>query len=194
MQTLSIEHSAPLLLRDRRITLGARAARLKVDYVVLADVLAISQIFGAPPDATLDSPGGTLYRKSQDYFEHCAKFIQDCNDENLPKIAVESTLQFAETARSFQSCMHSLKLDIKDAAATVTQARELLEQAKQLCLRKFQNAEELRKAVEETLRLLEKEWYEEVTPEDIASIKVRPNTASILHINGDKRILKILLF
>jgi hypothetical protein len=90
--------------------------------------------------------------------------------------------------------MHSLKLDIKGAAAAVTQARELLEQAKQLCLQKFQNAEELRKAVEETLRLLEKEWYEEVTPEETASIKVRPNTASILHINGDKRILKILLF
>jgi hypothetical protein len=132
--------------------------------------------------------------KSQDYFEHCAKFIQDCNDENLPKLAVESTLHFAETARSFQSYAHSLKLDIKYASAAVTQAKELLEQAKQLRMRKFQNADELRKAVEKTFRLLGKEWYDEVTPEELASIKVRPKTASILHINGDERILGILSF
>ncbi len=69
MQALSIEPSSPLLPRDHRNTLRARTARLKVNYLVLADVLAIFRIFGASPHATPDSPGGgTTVQKIQGLF------------------------------------------------------------------------------------------------------------------------------
>ncbi len=41
-----------------------------------------------------------------------------------------------------------------------------------MCAQGFENADELLKAVEESIKLLRKEWYEDVTAEEIAAIKV----------------------
>ena len=49
--------------------------------------------------------------------------------------------------------------------------------------------DELGKAVEETLRSLGKEWYEERTSEEIANIKICLNTTSILCKIGDNIII-----
>jgi hypothetical protein len=49
--------------------------------------------------------------------------------------------------------------------------------------------DELGKAVEETLRSLGKEWYEERTSEEIANIKICLNTTSILYKIGDNIII-----
>lgn len=45
-------------------------------------------------------------------------------------------------------------------------AKVLLEEAEKLCERGFQAAETLLHAVRESLKLLQKEWYEEATPEE----------------------------
>jgi hypothetical protein len=172
MLALNIDTGAPLVPRDHRVTFGAHAARLRADYIILTNLLAISQIFKTPPDPTSKSPGGTSSKISQQYLAHCTKFIQNCIAENLPKFAVESTLQFSEFARSFQSYHLTLRLKANDAFIAVNKARELLEDATQLCMQHFQNSEALGKAVEETLRLLRKPWYEKVTPEELATIKV----------------------
>lgn len=50
-------------------------------------------------------------------------------------------------------------------------ARELLEKALELCKQPFQNAEQLKMAVEESIKLLGREWYEAVTSEELAAIK-----------------------
>ena len=49
--------------------------------------------------------------------------------------------------------------------------------------------DELGKAVEETLRSLGNEWYEERTPEEIANIKICLNNTSILYKIGDNIII-----
>ena len=49
--------------------------------------------------------------------------------------------------------------------------------------------DELGKAVEEALSLLGKEWYEEVTPEEIVEFKIRLNTTSILYKIGNNIII-----
>jgi hypothetical protein len=50
-------------------------------------------------------------------------------------------------------------------------AQQLLEVAREVCKQPFQNAETLRNAVEESIRQMKKQWYEEVTVEEINAIK-----------------------
>jgi hypothetical protein len=51
-------------------------------------------------------------------------------------------------------------------------ARIGLEKAAEICAQGFENARELLKAVDESIKLLRKEWYEEVTAEEIAAVKL----------------------
>jgi hypothetical protein len=50
-------------------------------------------------------------------------------------------------------------------------AKAMLEKATEMCAQGFENADKLLKAVEESVKLLRKEWYEDVTAEEIATIK-----------------------
>jgi hypothetical protein len=67
---------------------------------------------------------------------------------------------------------HAVKIDSNKANDVVAEAKSILVDANELCQQKFQNADVLGNAIEEALRLLGKEWYEEVTPEEVAAIKV----------------------
>ncbi|PMD36543.1 hypothetical protein L207DRAFT_636522 [Hyaloscypha variabilis F] len=66
---------------------------------------------------------------------------------------------------------HAVKIDSNKANDVVAEAKSILVDANELCQQKFQNADVLGNAIEEALRLLRKEWYEEVTPEEVAAIK-----------------------
>ena len=46
-----------------------------------------------------------------------------------------------------------------------------MEKAKEWCLQPFENADGLRHAVEESMNLLHREWYEEVTAKELVAIK-----------------------
>jgi hypothetical protein len=67
---------------------------------------------------------------------------------------------------------HAVKIDSNKANDVVAEAKRILVDANELCQQKFQNADVLGNAMEEALRLLGKEWYEEVTHEEVAAIKV----------------------
>ncbi|KAB8302222.1 hypothetical protein EYC80_005667 [Monilinia laxa] len=78
--------------------------------------------------------------------------IDLCLGENLPKLAVEGTLCYAKIAKLFNSIVHSFassKSVVKRPQYDVEKAKELLEQAKGLCEKGFQNAALLLAAVEE---------------------------------------------
>ena len=53
----------------------------------------------------------------------------------------------------------------------VNKAKELLADALQLCNNAFQNAGELQEAVKEVINLLGRQWYEAVTPKELATIE-----------------------
>ena len=50
-------------------------------------------------------------------------------------------------------------------------AKELLEKAKEICAQPLENADSLRRAVEDSIKLLRRQCYEVVTPEELAAIK-----------------------
>lgn len=173
MTDLSIADSAPLLARDRRITLGGRLAQLQAESIIIDDRLRIFLVLTTSPDTSIKIPGGVREQNARMFFKNCNAFIDDCATASLPKLSVEATLYYARTARSYNSYSRAVKTDQnpKYASEQVKTAKALLETAKQTCSLGFQNADNLRNAVEESLKLLGREWYEDVSAEEIAAIK-----------------------
>ncbi len=157
---------------DQRITLGARGVELKAEHVILEYRFSITQVIKKDESAdSIKIPGEPPDQRCSGFLKRCKNFIIDCNTESLPKLAVEATLYFAKSARSLQMYCHALDLDLAKSNQAVTEAKELLGKARVLCEQPFQNADVLDKALEDLEKLLGKEWYEEVTKEEIEAIK-----------------------
>ncbi|RMZ85019.1 hypothetical protein DV738_g273, partial [Chaetothyriales sp. CBS 135597] len=167
LASLSIQETIPPVERDRRITLGGRLVQIKAKCIVLEDKFSIAALSSETPKL----PSGSAGKATQRFLQNCATFIRDCNTESLPKLAVEASLYFARVTRLYQSS--GLSDNSSDGKATeyVNEARDFLEKAIELCKQPFQNAEQLKMAAEESIKLLGREWYEKVTAEELASIK-----------------------
>ena len=170
---LTVADSVPPIARDRRVTFGGRAAHLRAESIIINDRLNMAQILEATPDGTsIKLPGGAPEQHVKQFFKTCEEFITTCTAENLPKLSVEASLHHASTARSYESyCRAAKNQNVKHASERVQTAKEILAKAKEICDLKFQNADALRKAVEESIKLLGREWYEDVSAEEIAAVK-----------------------
>jgi len=146
--------------------------QIKTEFFILDDKFIIAQALKSIPTKTsIKIPGGAPGLLTVPFFQSCKNFIDECKVENLPKLAVEVSLFYASIARLFESFCQSGKMDLEKAAIHLEIAKQLLEDAREVCKQPFQNAESLRNAVEESIRLMKKQWYEEVTAEEIKSIK-----------------------
>ncbi|QSZ30515.1 hypothetical protein DSL72_000069 [Monilinia vaccinii-corymbosi] len=173
LQTLSITEPARTSPRDRRIAFAGAGAMLRVQCITLADKFPIAQKLGSknPP---IKIPGGSPKALAKLFFQSCTSHIDSCLDENLPKLAVEGILYYAKIARLYDSyirCSSSSQPGTKKVSSEVEKAKGLLEQARGLCEKGFQNADLLLNAVEESIKFLGREWYEEVTKEELDAIK-----------------------
>ena len=170
--TLTVVDIVPSLARDRRVTMGGRMVQIKAQYFILEDSFIIAKALKSTSTKTLiKMPGGAPDLLAKPFFQSCRRFIDECKVENLPKLAIEVTLFYASIARSFESFCHSDTMDLKKAATHLEVAKQLLENAHEVCKQPFKNSENLRNAVEESIRLMKKEWYEEVTAEEMEAIK-----------------------
>ncbi|KAI9823655.1 MAG: hypothetical protein M1826_007673 [Phylliscum demangeonii] len=172
MTALDVADSVPPVPRDRRVTLGGRKAKLQFESVVLFDSLNIAQAL--KPNAlgsSIKLPGSPPEQLAKPFFKDCEAFIHDCGAESLPKLGVEACLYYSRTAFSFQPYCRSVKKNCDQASDYVLIATKLLEKAKEWCSRPFENADGLRRAVEESAKLLGREWYEEVSAVELAAIK-----------------------
>ncbi|KAL6719450.1 hypothetical protein ACLMJK_003690 [Lecanora helva] len=172
MRELNINGPFPTISLDRRISFGGRATELRMECMILADKFSVAQSWRSttasmPTEITKDNPESG----AKSFFKTCNTFIDDCDAESLPKLGVEAILLFATLARSFRSYCQSTKTKVEQASNYVQAAKDLLEKAKALCTKQFQNSDQLGSAAEESIKLLGKEWYEEVTPEEITAIK-----------------------
>lgn len=157
---------------DRRVMFRARIAQIRLDYIVLKDKFSIAHALkAAGAMATIKIPGGAPAPVAKPFFHLCSTFISECWAENLPKLGVEASLYQAGIVRPFESYCRSNDTDIDQASAFVVTARSALEQAKTMCARRFENADVLCEAVEDSMKMLRKQWYEEVSAEEIAAIK-----------------------
>jgi hypothetical protein len=169
---LSLRNAVPATERDRRVTLGGRAAQLKLESISLADRFTIVQALRSQlPGAAVKIAGGAPDQLAKPFFQSCKSFITDCEVESLPKLGVEACLFYATIAQSYRSFGSATATDSTKTTEYVKTARQLLEGARGLCDKKFQKAELLREAIEASIKRLEMEWYEEVTADELAAIK-----------------------
>lgn len=170
--SLSIESPSHRFERDRRVTLTAEMALLKLEFVILEDMLGLNR---ALRHATIAEPlqwlGGPPLLRAKPFLRSCASFISSCSTQSLPKLAVEATLCHARMAQMFQSCLSLDEADMAKAIGFVADAKGYLDRASLLCDQLFQDAEELKEAVQKAIQLLNRERYEEVSPEEVAAIK-----------------------
>lgn len=172
MTNLDITESVPAIARNQLIIAGGRVAQVQAACIILADRFSTTQTIRAiAAGSSIRIPGGAPEKLANPFFKTCGSLIDDCAVENLSKIGTEATIYYARIARLYESYCHSTKTNLDQASQYVNTAKELLLKARALCKQPFQNADVLRDAVEESIKMLRKEWYELVTAEELAAIK-----------------------
>ncbi|KAF2704119.1 P-loop containing nucleoside triphosphate hydrolase protein [Pleomassaria siparia CBS 279.74] len=173
LASLGIQDTFPSVERDRRITLGGRLLQIRAECIVLEDKFRIAVVLKSTPSAErMRLPRGSPERLTKPFLQTCTAFIAESSTDNLPRFTVEASLYFAKIVLLYQSSgLSSDQGDRGKVMEYVREARNLLENALEICKQPFQNAEQLRKAVEESFELLGREWYETVTLEELAAIK-----------------------
>ncbi|KAK7961772.1 P-loop containing nucleoside triphosphate hydrolase protein [Apiospora aurea] len=156
--------SAPAF--NQQITLGARMAQLRIDDVILRDQL---RLVGA------GLSGGTVWPKGRDpthlarlFLRESDSFIDDCQASRLPRLAVQASIAFARIVGYLGNHPNHPERTGNDI---VEKTGKRLDGAAQMCEAGFEGAAELLIAVKSLQRLFEKERYEIVTPDELASIK-----------------------
>jgi hypothetical protein len=171
---LALRETIPSSERDHRITAGGRMILLKAESASLEDKFQILRTIESENkeySSSVQFPGRPPRQLVRPFLQKCAKFVADCDEKKLPKLAVEATLYYARIARLYATSGLSKDKDRENAASYRDEAKSFLEKAQALCELKFQGAEPLLQAVEESLNVLQREWYEPVTAEELAAIK-----------------------
>jgi hypothetical protein len=167
--SLEIHEHIPLVERDRRVVLGGRILQVRIESMALEDKFCIAQTIGKIGDVKI--PGGLPHILTGAFLKSCTVLITESTAANIPKLAVEASLYFANIARMYQSSGRSQESDKAKKVKYIAEAKAFLESALESCKQPFQNADKLSIAVEESLKLLGRSWYEDVTAEELAMIK-----------------------
>lgn len=158
--------------RDQRITLGGRLYHLKVRQLILNDKFEGFRGYKSRSGCSdLSFPGGSPTERSGSFLRDCEIFIKDCKNAHSPKLAVEATLQYAHVAFLFGSSGAIRDTDRPQATQYRETASGLLDEAEKLCENAFQDRDKLKQGIERALQMLGREFYEEVTKEEIEAVK-----------------------
>jgi hypothetical protein len=159
---------------DQRIKHGGHLLLIKAQCLVLEDKFEIINAIKAkfPVDLIPSNVlGSVLVKQVGTYLNNCISAINACNNDKLPRLAVESTLYYSRIIRALCSSGIVKNEDRKSVEEHREMAKELLEKAAKLCEQPFKDSATLAVAVEQSLRLLGKDFYAEVTKEEIEAIK-----------------------
>ncbi|KAM0417324.1 hypothetical protein ACHAPT_012640 [Fusarium lateritium] len=175
MEALKLSSPGP----DKQLILGAQLVTIKVQEVQFQDVIALLKALKGAVDDGLarhwfnDQPLPSMER----FFPDCEDLINKAKEAKLPRTVIAATLAFARVSQlsiwwaqtgEADGVTSSEKKDSVTLERTDT-ARELLNEALAQCSG-FEGSDNLKERVQETMRLFESR-YEQVTPEELASIK-----------------------
>lgn len=167
---------APIL--DRQIILSGQHLKVRLQNVILGhQFLKASRQTAPSVDSGLsESLLKNLFKRAVAFLKDCQAFIDESRTENLPRLAVHGIVAFARVAKCLESARSRLSTakvaSVTSVIAThIDTARELLKEAECLCGIPFPGSEEVRAEMAQIIRLYERERYEDVTAEEIASIK-----------------------
>lgn len=130
--------------------MGGRILQIKAEYFILEDkFIVVEALKSTSNKSSIKIPGGAPDLLAVPFLKGCKSLIDECQATNLPKLAVEVTLFYASIARSFEAYCRSVKKNLEKATDHSAVAKQLLEEAREICTQPFQNAERLQSAVEE---------------------------------------------
>ena len=154
---------------DPRITMGAKMLAIKLKCSVVEDKLLIFASARASrglSDADSTFVVQSLLTSAQSFLDHCEAFIVSSRERKLARLTVEASLCYARVVK-----LSARFNDALTAGKIRTKAEDLLEEAKDLCVQAFLGADILADAVDLSLKLFQREWYAEVTAEELEAIK-----------------------
>lgn len=159
---------------DLRISLGGRLLELRVVCLTLEYKLGFTRVTqGKLPASSsqVKSSGGPLTYQVYQAMSLCRKLITDCINGNLPKLAVKTILYYARMAQVFAGSGIAQDGDRTKALEYRDTGKMLLDEAKKLCNDAFRDRGTLLQAVDTYRKLLDKEFYEELSAEELKAIK-----------------------
>jgi hypothetical protein len=157
---------------DLRISIGGRLLELKVVCLTLEYKFGFTRMGKLPASyPQVKTSGSPLAYQVFQAMSLCRELITDCTTGNLPKLAVETILYYALIAQVFGSSGIAQDGDRIKALEYRDTAKTLLDQAEQLCNDAFRDRDTLLQAVDKYRKLLDKEFYEEVSVEELKAIK-----------------------
>lgn len=157
---------------DRRIILGGRLFHLKVRQLVLYDNFELLRVSKSRISVTdFSFQGGSPADRSGSFLQDCLELIKACKSANSTKLAVEATLYYAHITQLVGSSGAVKEAARPQVAQHRESAKVLLKEAEKLCEGALQGHDQLRKGIEKLLHLLDRDFYTEVTKEEVEAIK-----------------------
>ncbi|KAK3947200.1 hypothetical protein QBC32DRAFT_355035 [Pseudoneurospora amorphoporcata] len=168
----SVHVSAPAY--DQQVTLGALMVYIRVKEVMIQDAIHLSMNFQKTPVGLLT---------------YCKHVVAEASNATLPRLVIAASLSYGRVVQLHERFRRKhcnatqasgdgtdegkedkARKEEEEEEGRVKTAKKLLADALTLC-DTLPNTESERKAIEATLRLYKTEWYEKVTPEELAAIK-----------------------
>lgn len=156
-----IKHSCALLL------LKLRSLVLEVKFGIACS----AQDKFSPNTPSPSILGANLISSARTFFDDCIRLISTCNNDNLPKIAVEVSLYYARIVQTFAASDLGSDKDRKYIGDCRAQVKKLLDAAAQVCNKRFYGAQALAKAVQGSLKMLGSQSYPQVSKDEKDEIK-----------------------
>ncbi|KAK2766019.1 hypothetical protein FQN54_007534 [Arachnomyces sp. PD_36] len=175
MQQLTTEPLDETLCCDRLVIVGGQMARVRVHQIYLQAILGIARGLDVKKNDSearevLDACKYTVKRASI-FFKKCEQIVQVCSQDRFPKNSVEARLYYGRVVASFQSNKYAFSILRANQIDHFERAKEHLKEAETLCELPFKNADSLKIAVQETLKILDRDRYEAVTAAELQAIK-----------------------
>ncbi|KAL2838452.1 hypothetical protein BJY01DRAFT_258037 [Aspergillus pseudoustus] len=161
---LSTDNHIPNSSPDQRILTADNMKLLKLRYTVTNSLLQLFKIHKNVA-ATESVDGAKMVLQAME------RFIADPVSESFPRMIVEVQLYYAKIALLLRSYRVSPGIET-ETTAYGEKAKQYLQQAENLCKKRFQGADKLLGAAKDLVKLLEEKCFEEVTSHELEAIKL----------------------
>jgi hypothetical protein len=157
-------HTLPKAAPERRLIFAASLAELRVRSIKMQD-----QILMHAKASVGVIKGSQLLKTAQSLLRECELLFDETSEHKLPKYTVISALIHAAISSTLQ---RDKLLQSERERSCIETSKALLERSKPLCEAQFEGAALLAVKVDVALRRLGSERYEEVTKDEMKSIKL----------------------